>query len=144
MIKKIQNYFDTILFLLSPEAIDVEWTEEEIQYFREHPEEIDDFTSPLKIHKFFLLVGVILGILLVGVSKVFKFSSLMAEFHEGWREFTVDIVFETGVALIGAAVTAYLLGIILNQRQDSAMAWRNELRKRINLDTEDGETETSS
>ena len=47
------------------------------------------------------------------------------------REFAVDIVFEVGVALIGAAVTAYLLGILLNQQQDRAAAWRSEIRRRI-------------
>jgi hypothetical protein len=39
--------------------------------------------------------------------------------------------FEIGVALIGASVTAYLLGILLNRQQSSAKKWRSELRKRI-------------
>ena len=38
---------------------------------------------------------------------------------------------EIGVALIGAAVTAYILGILLNQQQDNAAAWRSEIRRRI-------------
>jgi hypothetical protein len=35
------------------------------------------------------------------------------------------------VALIGAAVTAYLLGILLNRQQENAAAWRSEIRRRI-------------
>ena len=42
-------------------------------------------------------------------------------------------IFEVGVALIGAAVTAYILGILLNQQQDNAAAWRSEIRRRIGV-----------
>ena len=35
------------------------------------------------------------------------------------------------MALIGAAVTAYILGILLNQQQDNAATWRSEIRRRI-------------
>ena len=52
-------------------------------------------------------------------------------FSEGMPEFAIDIVFEIGVALIGAAVTAYVLGILLNQQQDNAAAWRSRIRRRI-------------
>jgi hypothetical protein len=50
---------------------------------------------------------------------------------EALREFAVDVVFEIGVALIGAAVTAYILGILLNQQQENASLWRAEIRKKI-------------
>ena len=46
-------------------------------------------------------------------------------------EFVIDIVFEIGVALIGAAVTAYLLGILLNRQQENAAAWRTEIRRML-------------
>lgn len=105
-------------------------TDEEVAYFRDHPDEIDEVTAPVAVHKLFLWVGALLGTLLVGVSKVIKFSQL-AVVSEGVREFLIDIVFETGVALIGAAVTAYILGILLNQQQDNAAIWRAELRRRI-------------
>ena len=32
---------------------------------------------------------------------------------------------------IGAAITAYILGILLNQQQDNAAAWRSEIRRRL-------------
>jgi hypothetical protein len=50
---------------------------------------------------------------------------------EGFREFAIDIVFESGVALIGAAVTAYILGILLNRQQENATRWRGEVRRAI-------------
>jgi hypothetical protein len=115
------------LFLKSAPS---EVTDEEVAYFRDHPDQIDEVTAPVVVHKLFLWVGALLGALFVAISKVIKFSQL-ALLSEGVREFTVDIVFEIGVALIGAAVTAYILGILLNQQQDNAATWRSEIRRRI-------------
>jgi hypothetical protein len=115
------------LFLKSAPS---EVTDEEVAYFRDHPDQIDEVTAPVIVHKLFLWVGAFLGALFVGISKVIKFSQL-AVLSEGVLEFTVDIVFEIGVALIGAAVTAYILGILLNQQQDNAATWRSEIRRRI-------------
>ena len=115
------------LFLKSATS---EVTDEEVAYFRDHPDEIDEVTAPVAVHKLFLWAGALLGTLLVGVAKVIKFSQF-AILSEGVSEFVTDIVFETGVALIGAAVTAYILGILLNKQQDNAANWRVEIRRRI-------------
>ena len=107
-----------------------EVTDEEVAYFRDYPDQIDEVTAPVAVHKLFLWVGALLGTLFVGVSKVIKFSQL-AIVSAGVREFVIDIVFEIGVALIGAAVTAYILGILLNQQQVNAKKWRSEIRRII-------------
>jgi hypothetical protein len=107
-----------------------EVTDEEMAYFRDHPDQIDEITAPVVVHKLFLWTGTLLGTICVGVSKAIKFSQA-ALFSEGFFEFVVDITFEIGVALIGAAVTAYILGILLNQQQDKAAVWRSEIRRRI-------------
>lgn len=106
-------------------------TQEEVDYFRKHPDMIDEVTAPVNVHKLFLWGGTFLGVVFVGLSKALKFNPLLDGLSEGFREFGIDIVFEIGVALIGAAVTAYLLGILLNKQQDNAAAWRAELRRRI-------------
>ena len=115
------------LFLKSSPA---EVTNEEVTYFRDHPELIDEVTAPVNVHKLFLWVGALLGTLFVGLSKTIKFAHFTF-FSKGLLEFLVDIVFEVGVALIGAAVTAYILGILLNQQQENAARWRAEIRRRI-------------
>ncbi|MGB5478038.1 MAG: hypothetical protein WBO53_13585 [Thermoanaerobaculia bacterium] len=107
-----------------------EVTEEEVAYFRDHPEQIDEITAPVNVHKYFLWCGALIGVAFVGISKLIKFSGLVL-LSGGFREFTIEIIFEIGVALIGAAVTAYLLGILLNQQQDNAATWRSEIRRRI-------------
>ena len=121
---------DRVYFKLVLNTATSEVTDEEVAYFRDHPDEIDEVTAPVAVHKLFLWAGALLGTLLVGVAKVFKFSQF-AMLSVGVSEFVVDMVFETGVALIGAAVTAYILGILLNQQQDNAANWRVEVRRRI-------------
>ena len=117
------------LFLkTSPDQV----TDEELNYFREHPEQIDEITAPVTIHKLFLWGGTLLGVAFVGLSKMLKFYPILENLPEGLREFGIDIVFEIGVALIGAAVTAYILGILLDQQQENAARWRAEIRRRLN------------
>ena len=116
------------LFLkTSPDQV----TDEELDYFREHPDQIDEVTAPVTIHKLFLWVGTLLGVAFVGLSKILKFQPILENLSEGLREFGIDIVFEIGVALIGAAVTAYILGILLDQQQENAARWRAEIRRRL-------------
>ena len=117
-----------------------EMTQEEVEYFRKHPDEIDEITAPLYVHKLFLTIGFLLGVLLVGLSKVLQFSSILYFFHGYFQEFMVDIVFEIGVALIGAGVTAYLLGILLNTQQENAQSWREEIRSKIRETNVTGES----
>lgn len=106
-------------------------TDEEVAYFREHPEQIDEITAPIYIHRIFLWGGALLGVALVGGAKVLKFSSLLSFLSEGVREFAVDLVYESGVALVSAVVTAYILGALLNKQQESAAEWRARIREKI-------------
>jgi len=121
---------DRIFLKLYLKSSPGEVTDEELSYFRENPDQIDEVTAPVNVHKLFLWWGALLGIALVALSKYLKFS-IVYRLSEALREFTVDVVFEIGVALIGAAVTAYILGILLNQQQEKASLWRAEIRKKI-------------
>jgi hypothetical protein len=125
-----KHFFEKLTFNTS-----VEVTEDEVAYFRKHTDEIDDFTAPVNIHKLYLWAAALLGAIFVGLSKAIKFSRLAFNMSEGVSEFIVDIIFESGVALIGAAVTAYVLEILLNKQQVNAAEWRKEIWRRI------GETE---
>ena len=116
-------------FFLKPTAAAV--SDEEIDYFRENPEEIDEFTAPVNVHKAFLWIGALLGTGCVAFSKMLKYTTFLDFLPAAINEFLIDIVFEVGVALIGAAVTAYILGILLNQQQENAAKWRAEIWRRI-------------
>ncbi|XZY03622.1 hypothetical protein ACT4XO_15775 [Acinetobacter baumannii] len=106
-------------------------TEDEIEYYRKYPDQIDQVTAPINIHKIFLWTGALLGIVIVEIAKFLKFSGSLDFLSEGILEFVIDIIYESGIALIGAAVTAYMLGVLLNKQQENAVKWREEIRKRI-------------
>ena len=125
----IENHFKKGLLNTS-----VDVTEDEVTYFREHPDEIDEFTAPVNIRKRFLWIGTLLGAGLVAISKGLKYGVLDEYLSEAASEFVVDIIFEAGVALIGAAVTAYLLEILLNTQQENAAKWRDGIRHEIGLE----------
>lgn len=53
-----------------------ELDQNEIDYFRQHPDEIDEITAPVNVHKFFLWIGSLLGIGLVIISKLIEVQSV--------------------------------------------------------------------
>lgn len=108
-----------------------EVTEDEIEYYRKYPDQIDQVTAPLNIHKIFLWAGALLGVIVVAIAKFLKFSGTLDFLSEGMLEFVIDIIYETGIALIGAAATAFMLGVLLNKQQENATKWREEIRTRI-------------
>ncbi|MEN8940370.1 hypothetical protein [Acinetobacter baumannii] len=129
--KKNSKLDQDILFiklLFKPSA---KVTADEVEYYRKYPDQIDQVTAPINIHKIFLWGGAFLGVVIVAMAKFLKFSGILNFLSEGVLEFVIDIIYESGIALIGAAVTAYMLGVLLNKQQESAMKWREEIRKRI-------------
>lgn len=106
-------------------------TDEQIDYFREHPDEIDEVTAPMAIHNMFLIAGLILGLLTMAFSKYLKFSGVLDGYSVQSIEFVTDLTFETGNTLVGAGVTAIILGMLLNTQQDNAAKWRKEIRVKI-------------
>ena len=67
-------------------------TDEEVEYFQAHPEEIDDFTAPLNIHRFFLTFAALLGIVFVASSKLIKFYYPKFFSSAAVMEFIIDIL----------------------------------------------------
>ncbi|MEM0907186.1 MAG: hypothetical protein AAGJ94_07475 [Pseudomonadota bacterium] len=124
------GFFDFFAKWTSDETVKI--SQEEIEYFTEHPDEIDDFASPIRLHKLFLLIGMTIGVLGVAVAKVLTHSGLLSALPEGVVAFITDIVFEVGVALIGASIVTFMMGIVMNRQQKNALKWRDDIRKRIN------------
>ncbi|PJG10813.1 hypothetical protein, partial [Escherichia coli] len=87
-------------------------TADEIEYYRKYPDQIDQVTAPINIHKIFLWTGALLGAVIVAIAKFLKFSGIFAFLSAGVLEFVIDIIYESGIALIGAAITAYMLGVL--------------------------------
>lgn len=72
-----------------------------------------------------------LGIAVVAVAKFLKFSGTLDFLSESILELVIEIIYESGIALIGAAVTAYMLGVLLNKQQENALKWKKEIRRKI-------------
>ncbi len=106
-------------------------SEDDIAYFSAHPDQIDEVAQPVNVHKFFLYCGVTAGVILVAIAKALKFSSALDFAPDALAEFVVDVVFEIGAAVLGGAIVAYFLGVLFNQQQTSARAWRKQLRRKI-------------
>ena len=115
------------LFLVDSE----EPSEEEIAYFAANPDQIDEISEPVRLHSLFLWFAVISGFIVVGLAKFLGTFEDSAFFSGVWREYVVDIIFEAGVALIGAGVTAYFMGVLLNNQQAKTKRWRKKLRAAI-------------
>lgn len=123
------------LFLQMFASDRIEISDEAMAYFREHPEEVDEVTAATRVHRLFLWAGMGLGMLAVAVSKIMAGLPLEDYMGPGIEEFLVDIVFEGGVALIGSALTAYFMGVLLNAQQARAKAFRKEIRRKLREET---------
>ena len=69
--------FMRLFFKSSPEV-----TDEEVQYYREYPDQIDEITAPINIHKFFFIKKPFIGIHKSFIIKVFiSFSFFSRHVH---------------------------------------------------------------
>lgn len=134
--EKPQHLAEDVYWSLLFGAKRLKVTPEQVAYFTEHPDEIEEYSSSINIHSIFLLLAGAGGAGLVALSKYIKFSALLMDFGEATSEFIVDIIFEVGVAMIGAVATAYFLGVLLNRQQKNAAAWRAEIRRIIDENAE--------
>ncbi len=59
-------------------------------------------------------------------------------FADVWGDFTnqvvLDVASELGIAIFGGAITAYLLEYLQKKQYEDNIAFRNEIKRRINLD----------
>ena len=130
LLGKVVSFRERIHLRLFLGASD-EPSEDEVTYFAEHPDQIDEISEPMRLHRLFLWFAVISGSTIVGLAKFLGTVDETVLFSGVWREFVVDIVFEAGVALIGAGVTAYFMGVLLNNQQAKTKRWRKQLRAAI-------------
>lgn len=106
-------------------------TDDEVEYFRAHPEEIDDFAAPIAIHRVFLYGGVGVGAVTAVSARAIEATGALGALSPFVERIIVDLAFGVGVALISASITAFMLGTLMNQQQRSAHRWRADLHARI-------------
>ena len=71
------------------------------------------------------------GILAVILSNLVSHMPLDRWLGLGSESILTDVVFESGVALMGAAIAAYFMGVRLNREQKNAKAFRKEIHRKL-------------
>jgi hypothetical protein len=105
-------------------------TEEELAYYRKHPELIEAVGSKETIYRVILLTVFVAGFLFVAGSKVVKFAFL--ESSVPWLiELIVDLVFELGVALWGGVATTVLLQDLVKRQYREGRRYQQEIIREL-------------
>lgn len=109
-------------------------TDEEIDYYRQHPDKIEEITKEGRVHRAVLPIGFILGFILVFSSKIIGFYTPFGD-ELFFNEVIVDMVFELGVAIWGGVMTTALLEVIENRERVANQKYKAEILRRIQTET---------
>lgn len=107
-----------------------EITDELVEYYRKHPEDLDLIIDKEYFYgrfiKFFFIIGIVITIL----SRVLKFV-----FADTWASFinevVLDVFSELGIAIFGGAITTFLLEKLNQKQYEQNIAFRKEILNRI-------------
>ncbi|PID44912.1 MAG: hypothetical protein CSB47_10730 [Proteobacteria bacterium] len=105
-------------------------TDEIVEYYRQHPDELDFIIDKEKAHTKLLASLFVLGLAITIGSCVLAYF-----FEDIWGKFMNDVVLdvssELGIAIFGGAVTAYLLEILQAKQYRENIAYRNAIKARL-------------
>jgi len=108
---------------------EVKVTEEELAFYRKHPELVHAFGDRATIHRFVLIAVFVVGFLLVVGSKVVKY--VYADAYAPVVELTVDLIFELGVALWGGVATTVLLQDYVEKKHREGREYQQEVMRQL-------------
>lgn len=105
-------------------------TDSHVDYFEQHPEELDLIVDKEILHKHFLkFFGAVSLIIIVSVRTLSHF------FEDQWGTFVVhvilDVISEFGIALLGGVVTVYFLEILQKKQFEANVRYRKEVLRKI-------------
>ncbi len=107
-------------------------TAEEVDYYRQNPEKIEEITKQGRSHRSILPVGFMIGFTLVFASKIIGFFDPFGS-ELFLNEIVVDMTFELGVAVWGGVMTTFILEVIENREAAAIQRYKNEILRRIQL-----------
>ncbi len=118
-------------------------TDELVEYYRTHPEELDLIIDKEYFYGRFIKFFFILGIVITVLSRVLKFV-----FEDTWAAFinevVLDIFSELGIAIFGGAITTFLLEKLNQQQYEQNIALRKEILDRMRQLNNNSKNETKS
>ncbi len=105
-------------------------TDKVVEYYRQHPDELDFIIDKERAHTKLLGFLFVLGLVITIGSRVLAYF-----FEEIWGKFMNDVVLdvssELGIAIFGGAVTAYLLEVLQAKQYKENVAYRNAIKARL-------------
>jgi hypothetical protein len=105
-------------------------SEQELAFYREHPELVQAIGSKSTIYRSVLLIVFVTGFVLVAISKVVKFG--FSESSDSYFvELVVDLIFEMGVALWGGVATAVLLQNFVQHQYKEGRRYQQEIMRKL-------------
>ena len=113
-----------------------EIADDELAFFQEYPQELDRLTSTAAAKRVYLIMAVVIGVVLVGLSIIIK-ATLTGEGGGILHGFITDLLFEGGVALWGASVTVFMLEILMQRQEIVNRHYRLQVLKRLKEEESD-------
>ncbi len=107
----------------------LEFSKEELRYFRDYPEELQRLTRAESAKGIYLRIALVVGVVLVLIYFMLKVYH-QPHFPVLYGAAT-DLLFEGGVALWGAAVTVYMLEILMDRQEVINAFYRQEIQRQI-------------
>ena len=108
----------------------VKISEQELAFYRKHPELLESVGDKATIHRVMLLLVFVVGFLFVVVSKALKYGFAGSELP--WLvELTVDLVFELGIALWGGVATTVLLQDLIKRQYRDGKRYQHAIMSRL-------------
>ncbi len=108
-------------------------TDEIVEYYRKNPDDLDLLIDKEDFNVKFITYIFFLGLIITVGSRILAFM-----FADVWGEFinsvVLDVSSEVGIAIFGGAVTAYLLEYLQKKQYEENIAYRNEIKRRIEME----------
>ncbi len=110
---------------LFPENYEI--TEETIEYYEQHPDELDLIIDKEHFHAIYLGMFFVVGLVLTIAARVVQYA-----YGEALGEFVntviLDIISELGIAIFGGAVVAYLIEFLNKRQYQQNIKFRREVK----------------
>ena len=118
-------------------------TQTELAFYRKHPELIQAVGDKATIYRVALIVVFAVGFLLVVISKVVQHA--FGGVSDPWLvEFSVDLLFELGVALWGGVATTVLLQDFVKRQYSEGRRYQQEIIRKLANEKSPAETSRNS
>lgn len=106
-------------------------TDEIVEYFRKHPNELDSIVYQSVFQAIFLKYFFVLGLgltIAVRLMRYFFDDNAIGEFVD---RIILDVLSEIGIAIFGGALMVYLLEFLRKKHFQESVLFRREVKKKI-------------